>query len=213
MTTPIHYSLKHRKETILVTAEEVFAQYSFAGATIRLITKKSGINSSMIGYYFGSKEALYLSIFELRLEKVVEEIDQFETLDLNPAEKLKAYITAYTDRVAANPHFYRLLCNELIIVQHPSVIAQVTATRKRIHDFLLNIIARGIAQGYFKKIDEELVVLNILALVRSVFTDYLITCCHLNKPPQEDFTRRIVDYIMTILTPHNLHPFKRKSHV
>jgi AcrR family transcriptional regulator len=58
MTKPINYSLQDRKETILMIAEEVFAEYSFARASIRLITKRSGVSLAMISYYFGSKDAL-----------------------------------------------------------------------------------------------------------------------------------------------------------
>jgi TetR/AcrR family transcriptional regulator len=201
MTNATNYGLHDRKETILMIAEEVFAQYSFAGASIRFIGERSGVNSAMISYYFGSKEALYLDIFKLRLEEIVEEIDQFERLDLDPEEKLNAYIAAYIKRVASNQSFHRLLCNELIAEQHPLIIAQLSEVRNRVFNFLLKIIGSGISKGYFKKIDEEVFVLNILALVRSVFTDYLTLRIHLNKTPQDDFARRIVNYVMSMLTP------------
>jgi TetR/AcrR family transcriptional regulator len=213
MTKSISYSIQNRKETILAIAEEVFAQYSFAGATIRLITKRSGVNSAMISYYFGSKEALYLDIFKLRLEEAAEEISRFEEVDLNPAEKLKAYLAAYIKRVAVNQNFHRLLCNELVSMQHPPIIAQISAARKLIYNFLLKTIGSGIIKGYFKKIDEEIFVLNILALVRSVFTDHLNTRIHLNESTQEDLTRRIVDYLMSMLTLDDHHQFERKCHV
>jgi AcrR family transcriptional regulator len=213
MTTATNYGLHDRKETILMIAEEVFAQYSFAGASIRLIGERSGVNSAMISYYFGSKEALYLDIFKLRLDEIAEEINHFERLDLDPAEKLKAYIAAYIKRVASNQSFHRLLCNELIAEQHPLIIARLTEVRNRVYNFLLKIIASGVSKGYFKKIDEEVFVLNILALVRSVFTDYLTLRIHLNKTPQDDFARRIVDYVMSMLTLEDHHQFEQKNHV
>jgi AcrR family transcriptional regulator len=213
MTNATNYGLHDRKETILMIAEEVFAQYSFAGASIRLIGERSGVNSAMISYYFGSKEALYLDIFKLRLEEIAEEINHFEQLDLDPAEKLKAYIAAYIKRVACDQSFHRLLCNELIAEQHPLIIAQLSDVRNRVFNFLLKIIGSGISKGYFKKIDQEVFVLNILALVRSVFTDYLTLRVHLNEAPHEDFARRIVDYVMSMLTPEEHNQFETKNHV
>jgi AcrR family transcriptional regulator len=213
MTRSTNYSLPDRKETILLIAEEVFAQYSFAGATIRLITKRSGVNSSMISYYFGSKEALYLNIFKFRLEEIAEEISLFEEIDLDPAEKLKVYLDTYIKRVAARQSFNRLLCNELVSVQHPSIIAQVSEARNRIYNFLLKTVGSGITKGYFKKMDEEVFVLNILALLRSVFTEHVIMPIRLNELPQEDFARRIADYIMSMLTPEVHNQFEIKSHV
>jgi TetR/AcrR family transcriptional regulator len=202
-----------RKETILLIAEEVFAQYNFEGASIRLITKRLGVNSAMISYYFGSKEALYLEIFKLRLHEVTEEISRFEAVDLNPVEKLKGYLAAYIKRVAGNQNFHRLLCNELVTLQHPAVIAQISASRQLIYNFLLDTIAKGFHKGYFKKIDEEVLVLNILSLVRSLFTDHLTLRNQLNELPQDDLARRIVGYFMSMLTLENHYQTEKKSHV
>lgn len=213
MTKPANCNLHERKETILRIAEEVFAQYSFAGAGIRLISKRSGVNSAMISYYFGSKEALYLDIFKLRLNEMSEEIGRFEMLDLDPPGKLKAYLAAHIKRVAANQNFHRLLCNELVAVQHPSIIAQVATARQRIYNFLLKLIGSGTAKGCFKKIDGEIFVLSILALIRSVFTDHLNAGIQLSKSSQENLIRRIVDYLMSMLIPENHHQSERKSYV
>jgi AcrR family transcriptional regulator len=82
MTTLPNNSLVHRKETIMMIAEEVFAQYSFSGATIRLITKRLGVNSAMISYYLGSKEALCFDIFKLRLDEITEEISRYYLMSM-----------------------------------------------------------------------------------------------------------------------------------
>jgi TetR/AcrR family transcriptional regulator len=213
MTKSLNNSLQPRKETILMIAEEVFAQHSFAGASIRLITKKLSVNSAMINYYFGSKEALYLDIFKLRLQEVTEEISRFEEIDLDPAEKLGAYLRAYINRVSGNQNFHRLLCNELVTLQHPAIISQISASRKLIYDFLMKTIAKGISKGCFKKIDEEVFVLNILSLVRSLFTDHLTLRIQLNELLQDDFARRIVDYFMSMLTVKNSYQIETRSHV
>jgi TetR/AcrR family transcriptional regulator len=213
MTKTINNSLEDRKKAILTIAEEVFAEYSFAGATIRLITKRSGISSAMISYYFGSKEALYFDIFKLRLGEMSDEISRFEKLELDPSEKLEAYLAAHIKRVAANQNFHRLLCNELVAVQHPDIIAQVSDARKLIYNFLLKTIGNGISKGCFKRIDEQIFVLDILALIRSVFTDHLNTGIHLCKSPQEDLTRRIVAYLMSALTIGDQNQIKTKNYV
>jgi AcrR family transcriptional regulator len=78
MTKPINHSLQHRKETILMIAEEVFAQYSFAGATIRLITERSGVNSAMISYYFGSKKRFIWIFLSYGWGKLLKRSAMFE---------------------------------------------------------------------------------------------------------------------------------------
>lgn len=194
-------------------AEEVSAQYSFSGATIRLITERSGVNSAMISYYFGSKEALYLDIFNLRLNETAQEIDHFEQLDLDPAEKLKTYLTAFIQRIASNQNFHRLLCNELVTVQHPPITVKVSEVRNRLYNFLLKTIKKGTAEGCFKKVDEEVFALSIISLVRSAFTDQLTTRAHLNKSQQQDFAGRIVSHFMSMLTLEDHNQFERRNHV
>lgn len=213
MTKLAQDHVKERKEKIRIIAEEVFAQYTFPGATIRLITQRSGINASMISYYFGSKEALYLYIFQKRMEEISAAINRFEKLDLDPPGKLMAYVKAYTGRVMHNRNFYRLLCNELVSVQHPAVILIVSEARQQVHDFLLKTITQGISQGYLKQTDEAVLVLNILALVWSAFVDDMSVHIHLPGQSRKALRQRILQYITTMLNPEDHHSLKNTSHV
>lgn len=52
------------KETILLVALELFAQKGYAETKVQDIVKKANINLSMISYYFGGKEGLYIACLE-----------------------------------------------------------------------------------------------------------------------------------------------------
>ena len=52
------------RRAILDAAEEVFAEYGFAGARIDAIAAASGYNKSMIFHYFDDKLGLYLAVFK-----------------------------------------------------------------------------------------------------------------------------------------------------
>ncbi|WPU91569.1 TetR/AcrR family transcriptional regulator [Mucilaginibacter sabulilitoris] len=212
MTKPAHISSHGSKETMLIIAEDVFAQYSFAGASIRLIAQRSGMSSAMVSYYFGSKEALYLNIFDLRLKEVHEEISRFECLDVDPAKKLRSYLAAYIGRVASNRSFHQLVRNELVTTQHPFIISRLLEARTRIYDFLLQMLRCGIARGYFKTVDEEVFALNILALVPSLYTDHLPAHSHLNQSSSSNPANRILNYVMSMLYLKNHNPLKVNCH-
>ncbi|RYD90762.1 MAG: TetR/AcrR family transcriptional regulator, partial [Sphingobacteriales bacterium] len=49
---------------IMRTAESLFAQKGYDGASVRDIAEAAGVNSAMISYYFGSKEGLIKALFE-----------------------------------------------------------------------------------------------------------------------------------------------------
>ncbi|MCC9169109.1 TetR/AcrR family transcriptional regulator, partial [Pontibacter harenae] len=55
-----------------------------------MIAESSGVNSALIKYYFGSKEALYSAIFATRLKQLSDKVRKFEDLDLNPYQKQEA---------------------------------------------------------------------------------------------------------------------------
>jgi AcrR family transcriptional regulator len=208
-----NYSIQQRKEMILLIAEEVFAQYSFAGGTIRLITKRSGVSLAMINYYFGSKENLYLEIFKFRLGDVVKEISRFEAVPLDPVQKLRSYLGAFIERIASRPNFQQVIRSELLNVQHPAIISEVSEARNSIYNFILQVVNDGISKGCFEEIDAEIFALNILALIPSLFTEHLPTPIHLNKSPFGDSALRIVNYIMAIVCLADHNQFKIKSHV
>lgn len=61
------------REAILDAAEMVFAENGFHGATTRAIGERAGANAALIHYYFGSKEALFESVFARRSDAINDE--------------------------------------------------------------------------------------------------------------------------------------------
>ena len=55
MARPANFSTKDR---ILGAAEELFAQYGFAGTSLRQVTSHADVNIAAVNYHFGSKDNL-----------------------------------------------------------------------------------------------------------------------------------------------------------
>ncbi|MBS7565478.1 TetR/AcrR family transcriptional regulator [Mucilaginibacter sp. Bleaf8] len=204
MAGQANHSSQDSKQLLLKGAEELFARHGFDGTSIRLIAKELNINSGMISYYFGSKEALYLEIFKNRLIEITAEINGFDQLDLDAEQKLRGYLQLYINRISSNKNFHRLLYNQLATRRHPAVIAMVTEARVQIYQFLLKIIQSGIDTRHFKAIDAEILALNILSFIPSVFTGNLSSLMHLNGPVRDDLTSRMIDHILLMVIPDKL---------
>jgi AcrR family transcriptional regulator len=58
------------RETILDTAERLFAERGVAATSIRDITGAAGVNLGAINYHFGTKQDLVAAVFTRRLEPV-----------------------------------------------------------------------------------------------------------------------------------------------
>ncbi|MFT3691015.1 TetR/AcrR family transcriptional regulator [Paenirhodobacter sp.] len=54
------------RDTILDQAELAFAETGFAGARMRDIAERAGVNQALIRYYFGSKDDLFDEVFRRR---------------------------------------------------------------------------------------------------------------------------------------------------
>ena len=67
MPTTAHFSTKDR---ILGAAEELFAQYGFAGTSLRQVTSRADVNIAAVNYHFGSKENLVNEVFRRRMDEM-----------------------------------------------------------------------------------------------------------------------------------------------
>jgi AcrR family transcriptional regulator len=67
MATPHPFSTKDR---ILGAAEELFAQFGFAGTSLRQVTSRADVNIAAVNYHFGSKENLVNEVFRRRMDQM-----------------------------------------------------------------------------------------------------------------------------------------------
>ena len=67
MANGTHFSTKDR---ILAAAEELFAQFGFAGTSLRQVTSQADVNIAAVNYHFGSKENLVNEVFRRRMDQM-----------------------------------------------------------------------------------------------------------------------------------------------
>ncbi len=65
----VHFSTKER---ILSAAEDLFAQFGFAGTSLRQVTTHAEVNIAAVNYHFGSKDNLVNEVFRRRLDELSE---------------------------------------------------------------------------------------------------------------------------------------------
>jgi AcrR family transcriptional regulator len=58
------------KDRILGAAEELFAQFGFAGTSLRQVTSRADVNIAAVNYHFGSKENLVNEVFRRRMDEM-----------------------------------------------------------------------------------------------------------------------------------------------
>ena len=53
-------TLVSRRDEILAAAQALFAEYGYAGTTMRMIAERAGVAFGLVSHYFGNKEKLFL---------------------------------------------------------------------------------------------------------------------------------------------------------
>lgn len=96
---------------LLSAAEDIFALHGFKGATVRLISKKAGINLALINRYFEGKFGLLLAL----LEKKVATFKELE-LAYPPQESVTAELAKYAHFVLNN-HIQKQSFVKIVMVQ------------------------------------------------------------------------------------------------
>ncbi len=99
-----------KKDHILDVAERVFSDNGFDGASTRMISGEAGVNMAMLNYYFGSKEGLFLAIFERKIssfQTLLQNIGNDESI--SSWDKLAKCIDNYVDRIIVNNCFQKLI--------------------------------------------------------------------------------------------------------
>jgi AcrR family transcriptional regulator len=81
------------KQVVIDTAKEVFAAQGFAGASLAMVSEKSGISAGLILYHFKSKENLYKVVLETLAKEYYEAISQSATTS-DPRDAMQEMLRA-----------------------------------------------------------------------------------------------------------------------
>ena len=70
---------EENERRILDSAERIFAEHGFRGATMQLIAREAGLPKANLNYYFNDKETLYRRVVERIFTIWLEAAESFET--------------------------------------------------------------------------------------------------------------------------------------
>ena len=88
-----------RKRSIAQSAERLFSRRDYDAVSIRDIATAAGVNSALVGYYFGTKDQLYRSLFQRRYDRITEHrIAELDALEIVPGalESVRAIVRIWT---------------------------------------------------------------------------------------------------------------------
>jgi len=156
-----------KRERILDAAESVFAQRGFYNARVAEIAREAGVADGTIYLYFKSKDELLYSLFESRMERVIQTLAAAVASAEGPVEQVRAFIAAHLSLIADKPQVAEVLTVELrqsskFMKEHANprfgeflkILAAIIADGQRSGDFNPDLPAPLVARAIFGMIDE-----------------------------------------------------------
>jgi AcrR family transcriptional regulator len=84
-----------RAERLLTVALELFSKSDFSAVSIKKIADEAGVNSSLIYYYFDSKEILFQAALERAVLQTLQNYEMLRERHNNPAELISDWFDTH----------------------------------------------------------------------------------------------------------------------
>src|ERR1700712_2593835 len=165
-----------KKDHILDIAEKVFSELGYDGASTRMISGEAGVNMAMLNYYFGSKEGLYLAVFQRKISAFLELIQNIGNDDsISAWDKMERCIDNYVERIITNSCFHKLINREMSLNKRTELTDKMTTILMGNVLEFKKIMQEGIDNGSFSPdTDVEFTIMTIFGT-----KNYLINSPHM----------------------------------
>ncbi|MBW4618001.1 MAG: TetR/AcrR family transcriptional regulator [Cyanosarcina radialis HA8281-LM2] len=155
------------QQQILDAAEREFSRHGLKGARMSAIANSAEVTTATLHYYFENKESLYKAVLQRPIDEVQTTLGRSNFEGLSPEEALKQIVRIAIANEAKNPQrqmlwFQEASQNQGIYFKECNVLS--------LHEHLLEILERGIAEGYFRPLKPFLALTHILSVCLFYFT-------------------------------------------
>lgn len=150
-----------RKDNIIESALQVFAEKGYADATITDIAKKAGVSTPVLYGYFKTKEDLLFTIPEKLSEEPVHTLDLALPYFRGAEAKIRFIVQGYMTLYENNPLFASLVMLELK-TNRKFLKTKAYITIQKVARTLLESIREGISDGTFKEDTDALLVRSMI---------------------------------------------------
>lgn len=156
--------------TILFDATAaLLSERSTIEVSLSEIAQRSGLNSALIKYYFGSKEGLLLALLERVAERAMADLANLVDLDISAEQKLRIHIGGIINTYYRSPYVNRLI--NYMIAQGDK------ASSERVAKIFVEpmiaayraIVDQGVADGAFRPLDPGMLYYSVVGACEHIF--------------------------------------------
>jgi AcrR family transcriptional regulator len=181
-----------RKQKIIDTAALLFHHKGYASTTLDDVAGELGISKAALYHYVGSKDELLSIIYTQAFDNVFKDTYEISGMDLPPDEKLRLMIRNHINNIIIKDlSMFSVFFSEENQLPEKD-FKKIRKEKKKYTRIVEQIIAEGISQGMFKKVDPTLQAYAILGMCNWIYKWY--------KPDKTTYTpEQIADHFISLL--------------
>lgn len=157
------------RKHLLATASAIMREDDTVDISLAQLSRKSGLNSALVKYYFGNKAGLMTALLERDMREILASIDALLAHDMDPEAKLRRHVSAVVDRFYQVPYIQRLMMR-MIRESEPAEAQRLADTYlKPLYDAYEALISEGVRAGVFRPVDPQLFYFSLIGAADRFF--------------------------------------------
>ncbi len=157
------------RESIMVAAVQLFAEYGYHAAPLRDIARIAGIQAASIYHHYASKQALLVEIMETYMQRLIASLEHILEQFDDPLKRLH-------EAIANHIRMHTMYKNEFFIIDTEIRALEdenrphILALRNRYEVLVQEILRDGMERGVFRQSDVKVASYAIIAMCTEVAT-------------------------------------------
>jgi len=190
-----------RKDQILDAALTVLVQHGYEGSRMDDVVSESQLSKGAIYWYYKSKKAMYLDLVNFWVIRYSATINHLVENDQSAPDQLKSLFNYFIDQYESDPDPFIALTEFWSMAQKDNDFrAKLQKVYSQFLDVLEKIVAKGVKDGDFKKLDIRITAMSIMLNVESI---NWFTLFDTHGVSARDYIQTISDFILAGLLKKN----------
>ena len=157
-----------RLADVLVHASRIFCEKGYEGASMRDLSRATGMSLAGLYHYFESKEELLYLIQKHTFTTIIETLRQKLASSTDPEERLRIFIHSHLDYSLANKQAMKVLVHEDETLKNGRG-AEIAAIKREYYHICLDLLEDlGRAKGL--EFSGRLAVLSLFGMINWIFS-------------------------------------------
>ena len=190
-----------RKDQILDAALTVLVQNGYEGSRMDDVVTKSQLSKGAIYWYYKSKKAMYLDLVNFWVIRYSATINHLVENDQAAPDQLKSLFNYFIDQYESDPDPFIALTEFWSMAQKDDDFRlKLQKVYSQFLEVLEKIVAKGVKDGDFKKLDIRITAMSIMLNVESI---NWFTLFDTHGVSARDYIQTISDFILAGLLKKN----------